>query len=200
LSIAAGRLYVADTNNHAVRVVDLKTRRTTTLKIAGLTPPAPAPSAATGEGEPSQGPNAEEAKLTAQRLRAGADASLVIDVALPAGHHLNPSAPHRYRVSLTAGDGRLDLRPAAAGGGGAPRGSSVTGKDLKLPLRVPLRTATAGAAELSASVTIYYCREDNTGTCRIKTLAWRVPVEVVDDGAAPREIKLSAALKPVDQD
>jgi len=36
LSAAGGMLYVADTNSHAIRVVDLKTRRVTTLAITGL--------------------------------------------------------------------------------------------------------------------------------------------------------------------
>ncbi|HEX8097509.1 MAG TPA: thioredoxin-like domain-containing protein, partial [Pyrinomonadaceae bacterium] len=39
LSVAGGKLYVADTNNHAVRVFDLKTRQTVTLMIRGLRPP-----------------------------------------------------------------------------------------------------------------------------------------------------------------
>jgi DNA-binding beta-propeller fold protein YncE len=39
LSIAAGKLYVADTNNHAIRIVDLAARRVATMTIAGLTPP-----------------------------------------------------------------------------------------------------------------------------------------------------------------
>jgi DNA-binding beta-propeller fold protein YncE len=36
LSLAAGKLYVADTNNHAIRVVDLDTTGVTTLAIQGL--------------------------------------------------------------------------------------------------------------------------------------------------------------------
>ena len=36
LSYAQGKLYVADTNNHAVRVIDLTTGRVSTLEIAGL--------------------------------------------------------------------------------------------------------------------------------------------------------------------
>ena len=39
LSAAAGRLYIADRNNSAVRVVDLKTNLTTTLKIGAVSPP-----------------------------------------------------------------------------------------------------------------------------------------------------------------
>ncbi len=39
ISAAAGKLYVADTNNHLVRVIDLKDGSVTTLEIHGLTPP-----------------------------------------------------------------------------------------------------------------------------------------------------------------
>lgn len=40
VSVAGARLYVADTNNHAVRVVDLATGRVVTLDLLGLAPPA----------------------------------------------------------------------------------------------------------------------------------------------------------------
>ncbi len=36
LSIAGGRMYVADTNNHAVRVADMETNEVTTLQLTGL--------------------------------------------------------------------------------------------------------------------------------------------------------------------
>src|SRR4029077_1083975 len=40
LAVAGDKLYVADTNNHAIRVVDLKTKETRTLPIKGLQPPS----------------------------------------------------------------------------------------------------------------------------------------------------------------
>ena len=36
LSIAGGKMYVADTNAHRVRVVDMKTKAVTTLKLTGV--------------------------------------------------------------------------------------------------------------------------------------------------------------------
>jgi thiol-disulfide isomerase/thioredoxin len=39
LSVANGKLYIADADNHAIRVVDLKTKETSTLQIKGLEPP-----------------------------------------------------------------------------------------------------------------------------------------------------------------
>ena len=40
LSVAQNTLYIADTNNHAIRTIDLGTKLVGTLTIAGLTPPA----------------------------------------------------------------------------------------------------------------------------------------------------------------
>jgi hypothetical protein len=39
LSVAAGKLYIADTNNHAIRVADLATGAVTTLTVRGLAAP-----------------------------------------------------------------------------------------------------------------------------------------------------------------
>jgi hypothetical protein len=51
-----------------------------------------------------------------------------------------------------------------------------------------------GPADLRVQVTLFYCREDNTGTCLIKTLVWRVPVEVTTHPTALNEIRLQAKL------
>jgi hypothetical protein len=61
-------------------------------------------------------------------------------------------------------------------------------------VRVPLRAKAQGSAELLIQMTLYYCREDNTGTCRIKTLVFRAPVEVTDAQDAAREIRIEGLL------
>ena len=68
-------------------------------------------------------------------------------------------------------------------------------KDVRLPLRVPLHARNTGAAELRIQLTLYYCRIDNTGTCRIKTLILRAPIAIVTDENAPREINARAQIK-----
>ena len=179
LTLANGNLYVADTDNHAIRVIDLKTKRASTLRINGLTPPSKNMQAL----ETAAGPNAEEIKVPAQKLRAGADGALQIEVELPEGYHLNPLAPQRYKVSVEGKSLTVDEKTAAR-----------ASKDLKLPVRVPLNASAAGAATVHAQVTLFYCREDNTGTCRIKTLVWQVPVEVTSDANAPSEVKVHGKL------
>jgi thiol-disulfide isomerase/thioredoxin len=180
LALANDKLYIADTNNHAIRVVDLKTRQSSTLRINGLTPPAKNFAAS----ESAVAPNAEEIKTPAQQLRAGTNATLEINVALPEGYHLNPLAPQRYKISVEDGKNiSIDEKVA-----------SRSAKDLKLPLRIPLNATAAGQANVKAQVTLFYCREDNTGTCRIKTLVWHIPVQVTTEANASNELKVQGKL------
>jgi DNA-binding beta-propeller fold protein YncE len=181
LSVAGDKLYVADTNNHAIRVVDLKTKETKTLPIRGLQPPA---LDRVAEEDTAIIPNAEEIKLAPQKVKAG-DGAIIINVELPTGYHLNPSAPHRYKISIENGAQLLAIDPQNA---------ARSLKTPLLPIRIPWRAPAAGAAVLRASFTFVYCREDNTGTCRIKTLVWRAPVEIVGGVNAPGEIRLSSKV------
>ncbi|HMG75796.1 MAG TPA: thioredoxin-like domain-containing protein [Pyrinomonadaceae bacterium] len=181
LAVAGDKLYVADTNNHAIRVVDLKTKETKTLPIKGLQPPNLPEAAANAEAAP----NAEEIKVLPQKVRAG-EASLLINVELPAGYHLNPTAPQHYKISIENGAKSLVI---------GEQDAARSTKGSQLPIRVPVKASIAGMAELHASFTFVYCREDNTGTCRIKTLIWRAPVEVVTGPEAPSSIKLEARVE-----
>jgi thiol-disulfide isomerase/thioredoxin/DNA-binding beta-propeller fold protein YncE len=183
ISIANGKLYVADTNNHAIRVVDLKTKETRTLPIMGLQPPAATQIISSNE----VAPNAEEIKLQPQKIRAGNN-TVSINVELPSGYHLNPSAPQRYQLAIDNGadsHGTGSVNANKAGGG------------VSLPLRVPFgfgADTALGKYIIHGSFTLVYCRDDNTGTCRIKTLQWEAPVEVVNDATAANEIKLSGKV------
>ena len=126
----------------------------------------------------------EEIKTPAQQLRTGANAVLEINVDLPEGYHLNSLAPQRYKISVDNGKSIMIDEKVA----------SRSAKDLKLPLRIPLNVVNTGATNLRAQATLFYCREDNTGTCRIKTLVWQVPIEVTASSSAPNEVKLHGKL------
>ncbi|HEV2829277.1 MAG TPA: hypothetical protein VGW76_16895, partial [Pyrinomonadaceae bacterium] len=195
LSVANSKLYVADTNNHAIRVVELKTKATSTLNIKGLEPPATSAGAGADQAATEAGPNAEEIRVASQSLRAGSDAAIVAQVELPQGYHLNPAAPQRYRVSVENGARQVGLMSATELGAiGHDQNISRSQKNLQLPLRIPVKTHEPGAAEVRVQLTLFYCREDNTGTCLIKTLVWRVPVQVVKDPSALRELRIQANL------
>ncbi|HEY0101288.1 MAG TPA: thioredoxin-like domain-containing protein [Pyrinomonadaceae bacterium] len=196
LSLAHGKLYIADTNNHAVRVVSLADGRASTLPLRGLRPPAASVKKLEADAAAMPAPNAEELKLEPQPLlltraatASGAANTLVVEVALPAGYHLNELAPHRLQATIERGAEHVAFA-------GNTRQLTRAAKDLlRLPLRLPLHAYTVGAAELRLQLTLYYCREDNTGACRIKTLIWRAPIRITSDPAAPREIKLRGEVK-----
>lgn len=89
---AAERLFIADTNNNRVVIVDPATRAWTELVIAGLedgSAPAPAPP-----------PGAPETPVA---TALGKPLSLSLTAALPPGRELNPEAPVSIRVSTLDG-------------------------------------------------------------------------------------------------
>jgi DNA-binding beta-propeller fold protein YncE len=160
LSVANGKLYIADTNNHAVRVVDLTSKQVSTLKIEGLTSPKSYETTAVS-------PNLKELKIAAQEISANSNASINFNVKLPEGYHLNGDAPNRFEISTDGKNIKLE---------------NAKGKLTKLPFLVPFQALQNGETKLSAKFTFYYCRDDNTGECLIKTLSWNVPVKILANG------------------
>ena len=172
LSVAGDKLFVADTNNHAVRVVDLKTKVVSTLRITGLKPPK--------EIEiKSLSPNLQVMTLKEQRVSNAKSSSISIDVELPENFHLNPNAPQRYVVSFGKDSGISDSK----------------GRFTKLPLVISFESKKSKSLKLQARLNIFYCREDNTGVCYIKTLVWNVPIKIVEKEKRSKTINLKASLE-----
>src|SRR5207253_8248396 len=73
LSVAGSNLYVADTNNHKIRVVDLKTLKVKTLALAGLSAPRRA-------ARPPSFPNARVIKVPSVEAPSGASINLAISI------------------------------------------------------------------------------------------------------------------------
>lgn len=159
LSVADGKLYVADTNNHAIRVVDLQTKSVSTLKIEGLKPPADSMNETTDFS-----PNLKENKTEIREIAVGAPNSIQVQIKLPDGFHLNPNAPNRYEISAD------DAKIVKITGGAQ--------KFTRLPLNISFQTIQTGSTNLKVKLNVYYCREDNTGVCLIKTLSWQIPLKV----------------------
>jgi DNA-binding beta-propeller fold protein YncE/thiol-disulfide isomerase/thioredoxin len=174
LSAADGKLFVADTNNQAVRVVDLKTKQVSTLKIEGLTAPN------LGESE-SILPNQSLIKFPAQEVALKSGGTLNFDVNLPEGFHLNANAPNRFEITV----GKEKSVVVA----------NAKQKFNKLPLTIPFQAAKKGSTVVQAKFTVYYCRTDDTGVCLVKTLSWEIPVKVAAGKNVSKRIDLKETLK-----
>ncbi|HEX4146762.1 MAG TPA: thioredoxin-like domain-containing protein [Pirellulales bacterium] len=175
LSVTDDRLYVADTNNHAIRVIDLAHgNRVSTLAIAGLAVPTPksAPSKPSFHG-------ASQVKLkTAKVKAAGGKLRLHVVLELPPGYKMNELAPLRYLVEEEGSAGLV--QPAALGQLAQPEKREPR-FDIDLPL-----TAASGQTTLKVSCSYYYCAEGAEGLCKAAAVVWTVPVEIAAD--APTDV------------
>ncbi len=181
LSIVDDRLYVADTNNHAIRVIDLANgNRTSTLAIAGLDMPAPKTTLA----KPSFRGAAEVPLAPVQVRAVDGKMRLHVRIELPAGYKMNDLAPLRYTVDEEVNAGLID--PAALGQPRQPD-KRVPQFDIDLPL-----IAAAGKTTLKVSCSYYYCQEGAEGLCKAAAVIWTVPVEV-SNGAPADAVELTYA-------
>lgn len=165
LSYAAGRLYVADTNNHAIRVIDLAAGSVETIQFGNLALLQSGREAVVAAA-PFTG---QEVTLASQTLAAGPGA-LLFQVALPEGYKLNTIAASLVEwqvdgavVALTEGDGVLPLL------------------DPALPLAAPA-TLAEGESTIAADLTLYYCEAINESLCFVDRVRVSLPVRVAPDG------------------
>jgi thiol-disulfide isomerase/thioredoxin len=179
LSVARGTLYVADTNNHHIRTVDLKSGAVSTLEIAGLTPPSPPKPPATDDDD-----HIEPVTVKPHRVAAGESLTFEVSLEPPRGYKLNKLSPISYRLkaegdqTLLAPD-QLDARQAVE----PPKTGNV------VTFHVPL-AAKSGTATLQVTVDFGYCRSGKGGLCKLGTEVWSVPVEIAQ-GATERVIRLA---------
>lgn len=160
LSYAADKLYIADTNNHSIRVADLKTKEVSTLKITGLTAPS-------GPEPKEILPNREDVTVALQKIAPGKN-ELVIDLKLPTGQHLNPESTQVYRIKTS--DKNIQIEESQ---------KFASLKNPKLPLKIPFKVEpNTQKTSLEVQFTFAYCPIDESkGVCRLKSLVWQVPIE-----------------------
>ena len=170
LAVAGGKLYVADTNNHAIRVVDLKTRRTETLQLKGLEKLMPTARSKTFAGD--------AVELAAQTIEPG-EATLTINLDLPAGYKLNAQAPTVVKITSQG-------QPLFAEG-------EKTLRNPQFPVSLSVKLG-AGDATVKADIVIYYCEAKKESLCFFKEAMVSLPVRV-KAGVGNRQLTASYSLK-----
>jgi thiol-disulfide isomerase/thioredoxin len=159
LSLDGNVLYVADTNNHAIRMININTSQTTTLVLGGVEAFDP-PAAYSGD----------IIKVPAQPANAG-QASLILEYDLPDGYTVNEDAPSS--VVVAGGSSVVALASEAAG--------DITG--TQIPAIVPI-VLSEGSDTVLFDVTLIYCRSDATSLCLIDQIRYEVPLDVGAGGAS----------------
>ncbi|MCC6273398.1 MAG: redoxin domain-containing protein [Deltaproteobacteria bacterium] len=150
------KLYVADTNNHAIRVLDPATKTVSTLE---LRMPTSAPPARPAEKLPNL-------KIR-ERLVLAAGVPIPWSLQLPEGWKLNAEAPSTLRL--------FELKPEGASLLRAYPRAELLGKQVSLP------AVKAGGRYLLQG-TFYYCREGKEALCFLQSA--EAEVAGAQDGAA----------------
>src|SRR3990167_8828920 len=162
LSFAIDKLYVADTNNHAIRVVDMKTKEVSTLQIKGLKMEV-----SENTQQSAIPPFARSVELPLKTLKMGSDIQLTLNINLPKGYHVNPHAPLIY--SIEAGSG-IQVEQA---------NQEVRLEKPEMPIKISFKTTSEVIdTDLKVSVSFYYCREDNQGACYMDAVVWHLPIKL----------------------
>ncbi|MEA2000428.1 MAG: thioredoxin-like domain-containing protein [Actinomycetota bacterium] len=161
LAVDDGILFVADTNNHVIRSVDLATGVTSTLILNGIQDFSPPPDDADFPGTIIQ--------LDAVQIASG-PGTLLLDIGLPAGYKVNEDAPSSVVFQATGGFVTL------------PAGNEQSLTGARLPVTIDAEFA-AGAGLLTADVTLLYCRDDSEGLCVIEQVRFSQPLAVGASGS-----------------
>lgn len=178
LSFAKNKLYIADTNNHAVRVLDMKTKEVSTLQIKGLKMEV-----SENTLQSAIPPFAWSVELPLKTLKADSEIQLTLNINLPKGYHVNPNAPLIYRID--AGNG-IQVEQS---------NRDVRLEKPELPIKISFKTtAETQSTDLKVSVSFYYCREDNQGACYIDAVVWQLPVKT-DKDAGDTAVTLDYGVK-----
>ncbi|MCA9247400.1 MAG: redoxin domain-containing protein [Planctomycetales bacterium] len=170
ISAANGKLYIADTNNHAIRIVHLdKNNRVSTLRLEGLTRPTPRRDSA---HDPFR--KARKVELPAASVAASnGKVKLTIQFRLPPGWKLNPLSKPAYRVAL-------DEASSLFADESLPRSLTEVAPDEPIVISLPTTKAN-GSAKLRIGVRYYYCREGAEGLCKMDQVELIVPLAIASN-------------------
>lgn len=153
-------LFIADTNNHAIRVIDLDANVMETIAFPNPEALQIAEQLTVVGGNSA---NDDLVSLDSQSLMAG-DGEIVLVFTMPDGYKINDLAPSAVEWSVS-GDG-ISL---------ADDTQEVTIEELEL--RVPV-TLAEGEGTLHGEVTLFYCEAINESLCFIDEFSVEAPVSV----------------------
>ena len=162
LTYANGKLYVADTNNQAVRVIDLANSEVSTIAF-------PNPEALQIEDRPTvvAGNNSAGLQITLpQQTLAAGEGEIDLTIHLPEGYKLNDLAP--FASIWSSQNEAIQI---------APEQRSQRLPDPQMPLQVPV-TLQEGSDTLRGDLTIYYCEAVKDSLCFVEQVQINAPVVV----------------------
>lgn len=164
------KLYVADTNNHLIRVIDPKTKSVSTLELSGVEKLTVAPKTTKFRGR-----SVDLGSVTV----GPATSELVVAFELPDGYKRNEAAPFYIEWTATS-DQDVQF---------AKRAEDFDWRKESFPIRIPLKKVNR-ATRLTVNTVVYYCTSRES-ICLVDPIRATVEVRPAADGAASASLKIS---------
>lgn len=161
LSVAGGILYIADTNNHLIRLANLSSGEVSTLTLSD-------PDGFLLRRPEEANAHDEVNEFAVSEVQPGAGL-LEITLTVPPGYRANHLAP--LTLTLSSSNSAVLLDQAAW---------TVEEPEYPFTLSVPAQFA-AGDAVVTADIVIYYCREEASELCLIRQARLLQPVNVTTE-------------------
>lgn len=175
LALVGNRLFVADTNNHRICVVNLDNNKVTEFKVQGLTSPR-----LPKKADDSFAPTSKDAlAVSAQTVAANDQLKISVTPKLPAEFKLAPLAPVKFSFKSAA-----NSEETIAKGKGTVEGN-------QLVLELPALTNQTGIYLLN--LRFGYCRDGVGGLCKQHSAHWKIPIQTAA-GTKTSEISLPLDL------
>lgn len=167
------KLYIADTNNHAIRVIDTKLGQVSTLIVSG------AEKLAENTLKPFKGRVVVYPKKTVRQGKV----TIRLSYKLPKGFHFTEDAP--FHVEWRSGDETIVKFTEGKQALDTPR--------VSFPFGIPVQ-ANLGEDMLVFDAVVYYCA-DNSKICLFDSIRAKVPVEVKNAGASELNLEVDVEVK-----
>lgn len=162
LSVDGDTLWVADTNNHVIRTVDLATGITTTAVFSGIDSFTTAAASNGYWGTVVPVPS----------VSAGAGpANVVLDVILPEGYKVNDDASSSIVLTKSGAVATF------------PNGATTDLTGTTFPVQIPL-DLQEGRGVLTADLALVWCRKDAEGLCLFERTRFEIPLDVTATGSS----------------
>ncbi len=172
ISYAAGKLYVADTNNHRIRTIDLRQDyHVETLQFVGLEAPQKSAADKKKKKKRPSFPGAKRVAVKPQTVRSEkGKLKLHVELKLPKDWKINPAAPMGYLLESVGEVGVVDRTKL---------GKYKIVKPPKAKFEILVPAATSGVDRLQLSLNYYHCQGDPaTGICKTGSVIWEVPIKI----------------------
>jgi len=149
ISAAGNKLYVADTNSHTVKIVDLDTNAIESLMLSGLEKLRSA----------GAGWSGDTIQVTRPIVIRPGDTVIVFDVVMPEDYKTLPDSPTRILFSVNDGESR-----------------QLVDRPQSFPIE--WKASIVENTTLNVMVQLYYCHARDNALCFFKETLFTIPVEV----------------------